>query len=137
MTIREMTAGDIPALAGLNARIFGDASEQAIRVFSNSLQNCVPGACLVAEDGKIIGAIITERKITFSPNAAGIKSFFVIKEYRGRGIGTELLERCISALKEAGIESVSLDVDPQNRSAISIYESAGFGLFRLKYLKKL
>jgi ribosomal protein S18 acetylase RimI-like enzyme len=139
MKIREMAEGDIPELARRNAQIFGDTDEnQAAKVFSNSFRNRVAGACLVAEDGgKIVGGILAEKKITFSPNAAGIKSFFVAEECRGKGVGKTLLEKCIRALESAGIETVSLTVDPENKGAISVYEKAGFGLFRLKYLKKL
>jgi ribosomal protein S18 acetylase RimI-like enzyme len=138
MNIRKMTEQDIPILADLNAQIFKDTGkEQATKVFSDSFRNSVPGACLVAEEGKIIGAIIAERKTTFTPNAAGIKSFFVVEGYQGKGIGKMLLERCVAALKESGIETVSLTVDPENKSAISVYEKEGFELFRLKYLKKL
>ena len=139
MNIREMEQDDIPALARLNCSIFKDTDESlAGRVFSDSFGKRVEGASLVAEDnGSIIGAIIAERKTTFYPKAAGIKSFFVMEEYRGRGIGKMLLAKCLAALKGAGIESVSLTVDPDNKGAISVYEDEGFGLFRLKYLKRL
>lgn len=139
MRIREMRRDDVPALAKLNCIVFRDTEEErAAAVFSNSFMNRVEGSCLVAEDdGEIIGAIIAERKTTFYPNAAGIKSFFVMEGCRGKGIGKALLQKCLFSLKEAGIESVSLAVDPDNKEAISVYENAGFGLFRLKYLKRL
>ncbi len=138
MKIREVGEGDIQTLADLNSEIFGETSkEQAVKVFSNSFQNRIPGACLVAEEGQVVGAIIAERKMTFTPNAAGIKSFFVMKEYQGKGIGKKLLEKCLTALKEAGIETVSLTADPENKSAISVYENSGFEIFRLMYLKRL
>lgn len=139
MMIRRMEQEDIAPLADLNARIFGDTSpEQAARVFSASFRSGVKGACLVAqEEGRIIGGIIAERKIAFSRNAAGIKSFFVMEEHQKKGLGKALLEGCISALKDAGIESVSLSVEPGNEAAISLYEKTGFELFRLKYIKKL
>lgn len=139
MMIRKMKQEDIPPLAELNARIFEDTSkEQAAKVFSASFRSGVEEACLVAEEGgNIIGSIIAERKLTFSRNTAGIKSFFVVEEHQKKGVGKALLDKCLSALKDAGIESVSLSVEPGNEAAISLYEKSGFKLFRLKYMKKI
>ena len=140
MKIREMAEEDIPSLAKLNCDVFGeDTSEaQAARVFSNAFQKRVAGSCLVAEqDGELIGAIFGEKTVTFRPNSANIRSFFVKQGFREKGVGRNLLGKCLESLKKSGIESVSLTVVPENEGAISFYEKEGFGLFRLMYRKML
>jgi len=138
MKIRKIQEADLTVLAKLNADIFGDTKEkQALKVFRDCLKNGVRDACLLAEEGEIIGAVFTEKKLTFSEKAAGIKSIFVKKKCRGKGVGRILLGRCVSALRKKGYKSVSLTVDRKNKNAISIYEKSGFRPFRIMYLKEL
>lgn len=139
MRIRDVSAKDLPALAELNAGIFGDtARRQALRVFRDAYAKRVKGASLLAEeDGELAGAVIVEKRLTFTPDAAYIVSFFVGKKWRGRGIGEKLMGRCLAALKKAKIKSVSLSCVEGNKPAISIYQRHGFRPFRVLFLKEL
>lgn len=49
----------------------------------------------------------------------------VHKEYRGMGIGTELLKELLSILKSSGYRKVSLSVQKANY-AVNMYKKAGF-----------
>jgi ribosomal-protein-alanine N-acetyltransferase len=49
----------------------------------------------------------------------------VFPEYRGQGIGTLLLSKMMSTVREKGFESISLSVDPGN-PARRLYERYGF-----------
>ena len=49
----------------------------------------------------------------------------VLKEYRGKGIGTRLLQALLESLKSKGYERVSLAVQKENY-AVRMYEHAGF-----------
>lgn len=46
--------------------------------------------------------------------------------YRGKGVGTALLKQLTEALKQKGVEQLSLSVDPQNTPAMKLYERFGF-----------
>ena len=48
------------------------------------------------------------------------------EEFRKKGIGKLALENGISILKQKGVVEVILDVDSENRSAISIYKKFNF-----------
>lgn len=48
------------------------------------------------------------------------------KDYWGLGIGRALMAACIECAKKAGYKQIELDVVANNKSAISLYESAGF-----------
>jgi len=137
MEIRRIRSSDLPGLARLNSRMFGDVTyAQAQKAFSHMLANSVKGACLLAEaKGEPVGAVFATKKITFSPDAASIDSFFVDKKWQGRGIGRKLFSRCLSALSRAKRKSISLTVAPGNARAKSIYRKAGFKPFRLMMLK--
>jgi len=50
----------------------------------------------------------------------------VLKAYRGQGIGKALMDSLFHALKDQGVERVSLSVDPRNIPAVGLYEHYGF-----------
>lgn len=64
--------------------------------------------------------------IEFSGADAFITELFVEQSFRGRGIGRELLEAAICALRERGSRAVHLLVRPENQSARSLYDQSGF-----------
>ena len=138
MLIRKMKSADLPLLAKMNAQIFGDTSSaRALIVFQLSFKSRVNGGCLVAEeDGKPIGAIFGEKITTFYPHAATIRSFFVAKNQRGKGVGKALFSSCMAGIKKSGITNVSLHVDAKNKKALSVYKKAGFKPFRLLFLRR-
>jgi len=49
----------------------------------------------------------------------------VIKDYRGKGIGTELVNKICYHARKLGIEKISLSVDPNN-FALKLYQKFGF-----------
>jgi ribosomal protein S18 acetylase RimI-like enzyme len=55
-----------------------------------------------------------------------IDSLGVLKEYRGRGLAREILERTEMAAAKMGKEYLSLTVASVNTAAISLYKSTGF-----------
>jgi mycothiol synthase len=59
-------------------------------------------------------------------------------DYRGRGLGRQLLLVGLSYLKTKGLRVVELTVDGENKVACSLYKSAGFKLWTssLWYEKK-
>lgn len=84
--------------------------------------------CLVAEcDGKIVGAVWTRVMNDYGHIADGIPSLAMslYKEYRNKGIGTELLERILQLLRKEGYKQVSLSVQKANY-AVRMYRKVGF-----------
>lgn len=59
--------------------------------------------------------------------ADGVPSFAIslYKQYRGYGIGTELMKRMLVELKEKGYERTSLAVQKANY-AVKMYKNVGF-----------
>lgn len=50
----------------------------------------------------------------------------VAPEFRGRGLGQWLVERLMEMAAAAGSRRCWLEVDPENRAAITLYHAAGF-----------
>lgn len=84
--------------------------------------------CLVAEcDGKVIGAVWARVMEDYGhiDDVTPSLAISLYKEYRNKGIGSELLVRMLELLREKGYEQVSLSVQKANY-ALGMYRKAGF-----------
>lgn len=59
-------------------------------------------------------------------HVAQILSIGVLETHRGKGIGTELVQRALEYLHSSGVRTVKLEVRPDNVPARRIYEKMGF-----------
>jgi RimJ/RimL family protein N-acetyltransferase len=50
----------------------------------------------------------------------------VAAAWRGRGVGTALMEACVRWAREQGVHKLSLEVFPWNEPAIALYRKFGF-----------
>ena len=84
--------------------------------------------CLVAEvDGRIVGAVWVRVMNDYGhiDDKTPSLAISLYKDYRNRGIGTELLQRVLDLLREKGYRQVSLSVQKGNY-ALWMYRKAGF-----------
>ena len=84
--------------------------------------------CIVAEDnGKVVGAVWTRIMDDYGHVDDETPSFAIslYKEYRGCGIGTQLMIKMLEILREQGYKKVSLAVQKANY-AVRMYEKVGF-----------
>lgn len=83
---------------------------------------------LVAEaDNKIAGAVWTRIMNDYGhiDDETPSLAISLYKEYRGQGIGTELMKSILLALKNSGYKGVSLSVQKVNY-AVKLYQKLGF-----------
>ena len=86
--------------------------------------------CLVAEaDGKIVGAVWTRIMNDYGHVGDFIPSFAIslYKDFRGKGIGTSLMEEMLAVLREKGYNKASLSVQKANY-AYKLYLKVGFAV---------
>ncbi|MDP1722008.1 MAG: GNAT family N-acetyltransferase [Candidatus Gottesmanbacteria bacterium] len=57
---------------------------------------------------------------------AYLESLFVIKDYRGQGIGTMLVNKMVGPLKKRKIRNLSIQPEVENNKALSLYKKLGF-----------
>jgi len=84
--------------------------------------------CLVAEaDEKVVGAVWVRVMNDYGHIEDGVPSFAIslYREYRGKGIGTELMRQMIAELKIRGYKKASLAVQKANY-AVEMYKKVGF-----------
>ena len=84
--------------------------------------------CIFAEvEGNVVGAVWSRIMPDYGHVDDDTPSLAIslYKEYRGKGIGTELLRRMLFLLKEKGYRQVSLAVQKANY-AVKMYRKAGF-----------
>lgn len=84
--------------------------------------------CFVAEvDDNVVGAVWVRVMDDYGHVGDGVPSFAIslYKEYRGQGIGTQLMRKMLAELRERGYEKTSLAVQKANY-AVRMYQNVGF-----------
>ena len=84
--------------------------------------------CFVAEiDGKIVSAVWVRIINDYGhvDDETPSLAISILKEYRGNGIGTELMKKMLAELRTDGFKKVSLSVQKQNY-AVKMYKKIGF-----------
>ena len=74
------------------------------------------------ENGHTVGFADVE----FRGKQAKILGLAVLPEFRGKGIGRALVQRCVSAAKKRGCSRVVMFVAEDNAAAQSLYSKFGF-----------
>ena len=88
--------------------------------------------CLVAEaDANIIGAVWVRIMNDYGHVDDETPSFALslLKEYRGYGIGTKLMQGMLEELRKNGYTQASLSVQKRNY-AVKMYQKVGFEILR-------
>lgn len=78
---------------------------------------------LVADAG---GAVVGSLHIEESPFGYGELGMMVARDWRGRGVGSALVEAAIDRGREHRLHKLTLSVFPHNEAAIALYRKFGF-----------
>ena len=99
-----------------------------LRVYTDDFGTREGDSCLVAElGGRVAGSVWTRIMDDYghvddeTPSCA----VSLYKEYRGQGIGSQLMMKMLDLLRQKGYKKVSLSVQKANY-AVKMYEKAGF-----------
>lgn len=131
VTVREATEEDLPALE------WEGRYQHFRRLYRHALSEAQRGRriLLVAEaDGKIIGQIFIQLSSGRAELADGrtsgyLYAFRVRPDYRGQGIGTQLLEQAEHILQERAFKRAVIAVARDNLGALRLYEQHGYHQF--------
>lgn len=104
----------------------------ALQVYVQDFGAFTDDICFVAEaDDKVIGAVWVRDMDDYGHIEAGVPSFAIslYQEYRGHGIGTDLMRHMLAELKDRGFGKASLAVQKANY-AVKMYQKLGFEIIR-------
>lgn len=102
--------------------------EPELQVYVDGFGSKTGDLCFVAEaEGQIIGAVWVRIMEDYGhvDDETPSLAISLLKDYRGCGIGSELMERMIEELRTQGYRKVSLSVQKTNY-AVRLYKKAGF-----------
>lgn len=76
-------------------------------------------------DGQLVGLVAAYCTDTES-RTAFVTSVSVLPRWQGIGIASRLVSQCISYADRSGFRRIELEVNSQNKAAVSLYEKHGF-----------
>ena len=103
----------------------GKGAERYIDWLRQRMQE-IPNSCVhVWKDNEIIGQI-EMRRWRIDPSVGYVNLYYLIPEYRGRGIGCLLDEHVGLFFKQLGCKKARLSVSPSNTAAMKFYLKRGW-----------
>jgi len=125
-TVRPAREEDLLPLARLFATVAeerdGIASEPPIDVEARAASWRLEGTLVAVAGDEPIGSVHVE----VSRFGFGDLGMAVAREWRGRGVGSELVQAAIAWARGQGLHKLSLQVFPHNEAAIALYRKFGF-----------
>ena len=118
--IRRFTPEDFQEVVEIEKEAFSDHNSL---VYMNFYEMVGDGFLVAEEDGKVVGYVVGYRS---AENEGHIFSVGVKEEYRGRGIGTELIYTICDIFVANGLKYARLEVRSSNIKAQKLYRSIGF-----------
>jgi GNAT superfamily N-acetyltransferase len=135
MNIRRATNANLPALCDLLSLLFAQEAdfkpdrEKQTRALQRILENPSIGQIYCAAEGDaVIGMVSILFTISTAEGglAAWMEDMIMHPDWRGQGIGEQLLQAAIAGARTAGCTRITLLTDVTNSSAMRFYERAGF-----------
>lgn len=99
-----------------------------LKIYYEDFGTGIADHCIVADDdGRVVGAVWTRIMNDYGHVDDETPSFAIslYEEYRGQGIGTQLMKEMLALLKEKGYQQASLAVQKANY-AVRMYVKVGF-----------
>ncbi|MCZ8196785.1 MAG: GNAT family N-acetyltransferase [Flavobacterium sp.] len=135
MIIREIQPEDNQQIASVIRQVFIDdnypkvgtafADSQLDYMFENYKK---PKAIyfVIEENGKILGGGGIAKLDNSDENICELQKMYFLQEVRGKGIGFQIIEKCLQKAKEFGYEKCYLETLPEMLVAQKLYKKVGF-----------
>ncbi|MEZ0249038.1 MAG: GNAT family N-acetyltransferase [Thermoproteus sp.] len=153
IVIRAALESDVDAVADLIARLKRlngefdpllkpvDDLVSASKDYAKSKISSPTSVVLVAEiDGKVIGVVVgdVEDRLFYEPRLAGvIREFYILPEFRRKGLGKRMMNEVIDALKRKGAQMIMADFPALNEIAVEFYKKLNFRPIESIYAKEV
>ena len=133
--LRPATQSDLPALAQLLAELVETIEDEAgidrTRVHKNcqALLSAPDSFILVAEMGNTIVGLVNfnlRQALLHSGPSALIDELIVTEAFRGKGVGTQLVDAAVEQCKQLGCCEIEVSTETANDRARAFYQRCGF-----------
>ena len=81
---------------------------------------------VVEDDGKIFGGAGVSQLDNSDENICELQKMYFLQEARGKGIGFEMIQKCLQKAKEFNYEKCYLETLPEMLNAQKLYLKVGF-----------
>lgn len=135
--IRELRAGDLPAVRGLLGQLAeqageGDRSARDIDVEALFLE--MSGSprfyqnWVAVEGERVIGflSLIFYRTLFHAGGTALVNELIVDRDRRGGGVGRLLMDRAVAEARGRGMDEIEVGTETDNAAALRFYKKNGF-----------
>ncbi|HTK30965.1 MAG TPA: ribosomal protein S18-alanine N-acetyltransferase [Candidatus Saccharimonadaceae bacterium] len=126
LTLREFAHADVPAVVGIERRVFGDPWTESF--FHGELGQALVYARVAELDGALAGYCVA----WLGAGEGHLGNLAVAPEQRRRGIARALLDELLVAAEASGAERLTLEVRTSNFAAQGLYRAHGFRLAGLR-----
>lgn len=101
---------------------FDESTDRLSEVFKKERSNYF----VASLNGEIVGGAGVYPSPGLPPDTGELVKMYLLPHARGRGLGYELLSRCVRFAREAGYSKLYLETMPELALAIRLYEKSGF-----------
>jgi putative acetyltransferase len=135
MLLREIKKEDNPQIATVIREVFiienypktGTAfADVQLDFMFEAYQNTKSIYFVIEENNKIIGGAGINQLDHSDENICELQKMYFLPEARGRGIGLQLIQKCLAKAKEFGYEKCYLETLPVMLNAQNLYNKVGF-----------
>ncbi len=81
---------------------------------------------VVEYNGKVVGGGGIAQLDNFDNNTCELQKMYFLDQARGKGLGSELIKKCIKKAKEFGFDQCYLETMPYMKAAQKLYQRNGF-----------
>ncbi len=115
-------AGDVEVLARMIATSFGRSAEEERQRVARDLEKPTHRFFVARVNEEPVGSL----GVAAHGQRVYIIAFNVLPGYRGRGYGRQMLAQTVETLLTERWDEILLEVETENRNALSLYRSCGF-----------
>ncbi|RIE09180.1 MULTISPECIES: GNAT family N-acetyltransferase [Candidatus Cryosericum] len=120
--LRPAGAEDVPVMAAIVASAFAEPVQEEEQALVRLMKDPMRTTYLAAQDGRPVGVI----QSAVSDGRVFIIHFAVRPEMQGQGIGRQMLMAIVRGLQNSGSQWITIEVETENRNALSLYQRCGF-----------
>ena len=122
INVRPYAVQDEQKLCEIFSAAFGDTYEESLELIAFNSETEGIELWVAEQNGEVVGTVSTRKE----GKLHWLTALAVHPSYQGQGIGSELLNWVKDYVIRSGETTVALDVELENKKALSIYEKNGF-----------